>query len=72
VSFLRLDLEHERTTSATSLHSDADRAALTVSLNREMDLVVRVARREPTALDVVRGIGVVRTFEFSCVYARGR
>ena len=42
--------------------SRPDRAALTVSLNREMDLVVRVARREPTALDVVRGIGVVRTF----------
>jgi hypothetical protein len=72
VSFLRLDLEHERTTSATSHRSAADRAALTVSLNREMDLVVRVARREPTALDVVRGIGVVRTFEFSCVYARSR
>ncbi|HEX9186561.1 MAG TPA: hypothetical protein VGB87_05805 [Vicinamibacteria bacterium] len=72
VPFLRLDLEHERTTSATSLRSDADRAALTVSLNREMDLVLRAARREPTALDVVRGIGVVRTFELSYVYARGR
>ena len=72
VPFLQLDLEHERTTSATSYRSTLDRAALTVSLNREMDLVVRVARREPTALDVVRGIGVVRTFEVSYVYARGR
>jgi len=33
---------------------------------------VRVARAEPTALDVVRGIGVVRTFTASYVYARGR
>ena len=72
VPFLRLDLEHERTTTASSLRSSADRASLTVSLNREMDLVLAVARAEPTALDVVRGIGVVRTFTASYVYARGR
>ena len=72
VPFLRLDLEHERTTTATFHRSSTDRASLTVSLNREMDLVVRVARAEPTALDVVRGIGVVRTFTASYVYARGR
>ena len=63
VPFLRLDLEHERTTTATSFRSTTDRASLTVSLNREMDLVVRPSPgAEPTALDVVRGIGVVRTF----------
>ncbi len=72
VPFLQLDFEHERTTTATSFRSTTDRASLTVSLNREMDLVVRLARREPTALDVVRGIGVRRTFAVACVYARGR
>ena len=72
VPFLRLDLEHERATTATSFRSTTDRASLTVSLNREIDLVARFARREPTALDVVRGIGVVRTFAVACVYARGR
>ncbi len=72
VPFLRLDLEHERTTTATSFRSSADRASLTVSLNREMDLVLGLSRAEPTALDVVRGIGVVRTFTVSYVYARGR
>jgi hypothetical protein len=72
VPFLHLDLEHERATTATSFRSSADRASLTVSLNREMDLVVHFARREPTALDVVRGIGVRRTFAVACVYARGR
>jgi hypothetical protein len=72
VPFLRLDLEHERTTTATSFRSSADRASLTFSLSREVDLVLRVSRTEPTALDVVRGIGVVRAFSFSSVYARGR
>jgi hypothetical protein len=72
VPFLRLDLEHERTTTATTFRSNTDRASLTASLNREIDLVVRFVRAEPTALDVVRGIGVRRTFAFACVYARGR
>jgi hypothetical protein len=72
VPFLQLDFEHERATTATSFRSTTDRVSLTVSLNREIDLVARVARREPTALDVVRGIGVVRTFAVACVYARGR
>jgi hypothetical protein len=72
VPFLQLDFEHERTTTATSFRSTTDRASLTVSLSREIDLVARVARTEPTALDVVRGIGVVRTFAVACVYARGR
>jgi hypothetical protein len=72
VPFLLLDLEHERVTTATSFRSTTDRASLTVSLNREIGLVVRLARREPNALDVVRGIGVRRTFAVACVYARGR
>jgi hypothetical protein len=72
VPFLELGLEHERTTTATSFRSTTDRVSLTVSLNREIDLVVGFARREPTALDVIRGIGVLRTFAVDCVYARGR
>jgi hypothetical protein len=72
VPFLRLELEHERTTTATTLRSSTGRASLAVSLNREIDLVVRFVRTEPTALDVVRGIGVRRTFAVACVYARGR
>jgi hypothetical protein len=72
VPFLRLDVEHERITTATRFRSDVDRVALTVSLNRDMDLALRWERTEPTALDLVRGIGERRTFAVSCVYARGR
>jgi hypothetical protein len=72
VPFLRLDLEHERVTTASTFRSRTDRASLTLSLSREIDLGVRFVRREPTALDVVRGIGVRRTFAFDVVYARGR
>jgi hypothetical protein len=72
VPFLRLELEHERTTTATSFRSNSDRASLKVSLRREMDLVLGFTRAEPTALDVIRGIGVRRTFLVSWVYARGR
>jgi len=59
-------------TTATSFESHSDQAWLTVSLDRELDLVVRYSRAEPTALDVVRGIGVRKTFALSLAYARGR
>ena len=36
------------------------------------DLVARFTRREPSALDLIRGVGRRDTFELSCVYARGR
>jgi hypothetical protein len=72
VPFLRLDLEHERITTASTFRSGVGRASLTVALSREIDLVLRFVRREPTALDVVRGIGVRRTVAFACAYARGR
>jgi hypothetical protein len=72
VPFLRLEFERERVTTATSLESNGDQAWLTVALDRELDLVVRLARLEPTALDVVRGIGLRKTFAVSLVYARGR
>jgi hypothetical protein len=72
VPFLRLELEHERTTTATDFRSNTERAALTLALDRELDLVLRFERQEPTALDVIRGIGVRKTFAFSFAYARGR
>jgi len=72
VPFLRLEAERERVTTATSFESHSDQAWLTVSLDRELDLVVRYSRAEPTALDVVRGIGVRKTFALSLAYARGR
>jgi hypothetical protein len=71
VPFLRLEGEHERVTTASSLESSIDRAWLTVSLDREMDLVVAYVRAEPTALEVIRGIGLTKTFAVSLVYARG-
>lgn len=72
VPFLLLDYEHEWHTTATEYHSGADALSLTISLNREMDLVVRWRRAQGTALDIIRGIGERRRFEVSYVYARGR
>jgi hypothetical protein len=72
VPFLPLDAEREWVTTAADYRSGTDRLALTVSLNREMDLAVSWERAEPTALDVVRGVGVRRTFAVSFAYARGR
>jgi hypothetical protein len=72
VPFLRLDLEHERHTSAVSFRDETNSARLTVTLSRELDLVARFTRREPSALDLIRGVGRRDTFELSCVYARGR
>jgi hypothetical protein len=37
-----------------------------------MDVVLRYVRAEPTALDVIRGIGTRRSFAVEYVYARGR
>ena len=72
VPFLRLDLVHSQNTSATDFRADENTARLTVSLNREMDLLLRYTRTEPSALDIIRGVGSRRTFELSWVYARGR
>lgn len=72
VPFLRFEVERERATTATSLESNIDRAWLTLSLDREMDLVVGYVRAEPKALEVIRGIGLRKTFAVSLVYARGR
>jgi hypothetical protein len=72
VSFLQLELELVRRLSATDFRSDTKTARLTVSLSRELDLVARYTRTEPSALDLIRGIGERRTVEFACVYARGR
>ncbi len=72
VPFLRLDLEYQQSTSATSFRAESDTARLTLSLSRELDLLARFTRAEPTALDIIRGVGRRNTFELSCVYARGR
>lgn len=72
VPFLLLTLEREQRTTATSFRADASTARLTVALSRELDLLARFTRSEPSALDLIRGIGRRNTFELSCVYARGR
>ncbi len=70
--FLRLDLEREARLSGKDYEAIRYGAALTVSLNREMDLVLRWSRADPTPLDLIRGIGRYRTIEMSYVYAFGR
>ena len=47
-------------------------SSLSVALNREMDLVLSWSRSDPTALDIIRGIGQRRTIELAYVYAFGR
>ncbi len=74
VPFLRLDYQHEWHTNAATIdfHSGVNSLSLTASLSRELDLVASWSRIQPSALDVIRGIGVHERFEASCVYARGR
>jgi hypothetical protein len=72
VPFLTLELEHARATTASHFRSETDRVLLTISLSREMDVVLRYVRAEPTALDVIRGIGTRRSLAVEYVYARGR
>ena len=72
VPFLRLDLERERLFSGPRIPSITYTAALTLELNREMDLRVSWARIEPSPLDLIRGIGRRRTLTLSYVYAFGR
>jgi len=72
VPFLRLDLSRQRQTSGVDFVAITWASALSVALNREMDLVLRWSRADPTALDAIRGIGQRRTIELSYVYAFGR
>jgi len=72
VPFLKLELDSERLTTASHFRSETHRAALTIALNREMDVVATYTRAEPTARDVVLGRGIERRFVLSYVYARGR
>ena len=37
-----------------------------------MDVVARYVRREPSAQDIVLGVGTRSRFTLECVYARGR
>jgi hypothetical protein len=70
--FLNLAYARERHTSGLDFRAHTDRVTLTVSLDREIDLVVGWQRAQPTALDLIRGIGARTTFEAACVYAFGR
>jgi hypothetical protein len=72
VPFLRLELGHSWVKTASHFRSANDRATLTVSLSREMDLFARYTREEPTAQDIVLGRGVRSRFSIEYVYARGR
>ncbi len=72
VPFLRLDLTRSRQTSGIGFPAVTWASSLSVSLNREMDLVLRWSRSEPTALDQIRGTGPRRTIELAYVYAFGR
>jgi hypothetical protein len=72
VPFLRLDLARSRETSGTGFVAVTWASSLAVSLNREMDLVLRWSRSDPTALDLIRGVGRRRTIEIAYVYAFGR
>ncbi len=72
VPFLRLDLSRQRQTSGPDFAAVTWASSLSVALNREMDLVLRWSRSDPTALDVIRGIGRRRTIELAYVYAFGR
>jgi len=72
VPFLRLHLARSRETSGTGFVAVTWESSLAVSLNREIDLVLRWSRSDPTALDLVRGVGRRRTIELAYVYAFGR
>jgi hypothetical protein len=72
VPFLRLDLERERKRSGAAFEAIRYGASLTLSLNREMDLVLGWSRADPTPLDLIRGIGQRQTVEAHYTYARGR
>ena len=53
--FLRLDVSRSRQTSGIGFPAVTWASSLSASLNREMDLVLRWSRSEPTALDQIRG-----------------
>jgi hypothetical protein len=72
VPFLKLELTLERRTTGAEFRSETRSAALTLELNRELELVLRYRRAEPTALDVILGRGVNRRLAVALVYARGR
>jgi hypothetical protein len=72
VPFLRLDLTRERRVSGADVAALRYSAALTASLNREMDLVGSWSHADPTQLEIIRGIPPQTTLEFSFVYAFGR
>jgi hypothetical protein len=72
VPFLRLDLVREHKNTGLDFVSVDHRVGLTVSLNREMDIVLRWSRTGATPLDLIREIGPRKTIDVSYVYAFGR
>lgn len=72
VPFLTLDLARERVVTRPEFVAIAHSAALSVAMNREMDLVLRWRHAESTPLDLERRIGPRTTIEIGYVYAFGR
>jgi len=72
VPFLRLDVSWLRRTSGVDFEAVTWASSLSVALNREMDLVLSWSRSDPSALDLIRGVGQRRTIELAYVYAFGR
>jgi hypothetical protein len=61
-----------RRTSGVDLAAVTWASALSVALNREMDLAFSWSWSDPTALDPIRGAGRRRTNTLAYVYAFGR
>ncbi|HSD67893.1 MAG TPA: hypothetical protein VLF95_14390, partial [Vicinamibacteria bacterium] len=72
VPFLRLEASWQRRTSGVDFEAVTWASSLAVALNREMDLVLSWSRSDPSALDLIRGVGRRRTLELAYVYAFGR
>lgn len=73
VPFVRLDLVRERVMTTPQMEPSTNwRVGLTVSLNREMDAIVRWSRVQPTALDLIHDTGSHDVLEVAYTYAFGR
>jgi hypothetical protein len=69
--FLRLAFERRRDVYGAALAVVERSVALEAQLDRQMSLVLRWRKGDPTPLDIVRGTPVTRTLELEYVYAFG-
>ena len=69
--FLRLAFERRRDDYGTALTVVEHAVALEAQLDRQMSLVLRWRKGDPTPLDIVRGTPVTRTLELEYAYAFG-